>query len=117
MLLLGDDGWAASLFRICVWLFFITLVGSPLAFYLLNRDRNRRLTIRAMMAWIGFIGVIFAGLIASPPPPNCAKALAISGVYVMPLVFLSMYVPRRLADLLGGIWIVAFFAWLLSPSF
>jgi hypothetical protein len=69
-----------------------------------------------MMAWVAFIGLILAGLIATPPPPNCAKLLALGGVYVMPLVFLSMYVPRRVAELIGGVWIVAFIAWLLSPA-
>jgi hypothetical protein len=68
------------------------------------------------MAWIGAIGLTLAGLITPPPGPNSHRLLAFLGLYIMPFVFLALYVPRRVADVMGGIWIVAFIAFLLSPA-
>ena len=106
------------MFSVCVCLFWVALVGGPFvfAFYVLRRHGTRSLTLRALMTWVASIGLMLAGFVATPPPPNCSKGVAVGAAYLMPFVFLALYVPSRLAGFLAGLWLVAFAAWLLSPA-
>ena len=83
----------ALLLALCV----VAVPGVPLVALTRLRERKRRLTVGALMAWIGLLAVDFGAMVGSSGLPSklLLPTLFLFTLYAAPLVAFALYVPHR----------------------